>query len=578
MKKNYTDEGNALIIVALLKKHGIKQIIASPGTTNVAFVRSVQIDPFFKVYSSVDERSAAYMACGLASESGEAVVISCTGATASRNYLPGLTEAFYRKLPVLAITSTRDISKYGHHEDQVIDRSVIPKDVAKLSVHLPSVKDTNDMWECRIKSNNAILELYRNGGGPVHINLTTTYDRNFSEKELPDVGLINRITVNDNFPNIQKGKVAIFVGSHQLLSKEENRIIDKFCESTNSVVLCDHTSGYKGEYGVKYLLPLSQSEMSNANLMPDTLIHIGEISGFYSLFVGKPKEVWRVNKDGEIRDTFNKLRYVFEMSEFYFFENYINEEEKNISYYSAWQNVIENLDSKIPELPYSNLWIAKTLSSDMPENSNIHFGILNSLSSWNYFDVSSTINCNSNVGGFGIDGCMSSLLGASLFNKNKIYFGVIGDLAFFYDLNSIGNKHLSNNLRILVVNNGKGMEFKLKNNPAVQFGDETDDFIAAAGHFGNKSPTLIKDYSTSLGFKYISASNKEEFNEVYHEFISTEMYNQPILFEVFTSDEEEDLAQKQIMQIGKSFKGSTKKFVKNTLGDRYINKVKNLIN
>ena len=44
---NYSNELNTIIIVALLKKHNIKKIIVSPGTTNVAFVISVQNDPFF---------------------------------------------------------------------------------------------------------------------------------------------------------------------------------------------------------------------------------------------------------------------------------------------------------------------------------------------------------------------------------------------------------------------------------------------------------------------------------------------------------------------------------------------------
>ncbi len=77
-------------------------MIASPGTVNVPFVASIQQDDFFEVYSCVDERSAAYMACGLASESGEPVVITCTGATASRNYLPALTEAFYPQVCLLS--------------------------------------------------------------------------------------------------------------------------------------------------------------------------------------------------------------------------------------------------------------------------------------------------------------------------------------------------------------------------------------------------------------------------------------------------------------------------------------------
>ena len=115
---HYTNERNVQIVIALLKAHGIRRVIVSPGTTNMTFVVSIQNDPWFQLWSSVDERSAAYIACGMAAETKEPVVISCTGATASRNYMPGLTEAYYRKLPVLAITSTRGNHKVGHLVDQ----------------------------------------------------------------------------------------------------------------------------------------------------------------------------------------------------------------------------------------------------------------------------------------------------------------------------------------------------------------------------------------------------------------------------------------------------------------------------
>ena len=65
-KKYYTVERGQQILISLLKQHGIRKIIASPGNTNVTFVGSVQNDSFFEVYSSVDERSAAYMAVGMA--------------------------------------------------------------------------------------------------------------------------------------------------------------------------------------------------------------------------------------------------------------------------------------------------------------------------------------------------------------------------------------------------------------------------------------------------------------------------------------------------------------------------------
>ena len=130
-EKYYTNERSIQILISLLKQYKIKKCILSPGATNITFVASLQQDPWFECYSSVDERSAAYMACGLVAESGEPVVLSCTGATASRNYLPGLTEAYYRKLPIVAVTSTQNVCRIGHHIAQVIDRDEFLNEVVK---------------------------------------------------------------------------------------------------------------------------------------------------------------------------------------------------------------------------------------------------------------------------------------------------------------------------------------------------------------------------------------------------------------------------------------------------------------
>ena len=62
------------------------------------------------------------------------------------------------------------------------------------------------------------------------------------------------------------------------------------------------------------------------------------------------------------------------------------------------------------------------------------------------------------------------MLGASLAEPNKLFFGVVGDLAFFYDMNSIGNRHVSNNIRLIVVNNGRGTEFRNYGHQGAKFG------------------------------------------------------------------------------------------------------------
>lgn len=575
--KNYSDEQNVLIIVSLLKSYGIRKVIASPGTTNVALISSLQADSYFQIYSAVDERGAAYMACGLAAESNEPVVISCTGATASRNYLSGLTEAFYRKLPILAITSTQPIRNVGHHVAQVIDRSSIQKDVAKLSVNLPVVKDENDFWECEVKVNQALGELTRHGGGPAHINLPTTYSKNFAKKELPKVRMIKRITINDEFPDIGSGRIVVLIGSHPKWSEYQTNALDKFCDSNNAVVFCEHSSNYRGKYWIQTCILTGQNYEAFRTVIPDLIIDIGEING--ETYNGKivKNKVWRVSLDGEIRDRYKKLEYVFEMSEQSFFEHYSNKENKENKFFNEVKTLSENLFKQIPELPFSNIWLASQLAHKLPDQSVIHFGILNSLRSWNFFKIPKSVLSDSNSGGYGIDGCLSSLIGASLFNPKKIFYSIIGDLAFFYDLNSIGNRHVGNNLRILLVNNGKGTEFRQFMNMAYQHGDKTDEYIAAGGHFGNKSNKLVKNYAENLGFNYISATNKAEFEKVYEKFICKDLSDKSIIFEVFTNNIDENDALLKMVSINSDKLGSVKSAVKNVLGDKGISFLKNTI-
>lgn len=576
MSQLITKELNVQIVISLLKAHGIRKIVASPGATNVALIGSIQNDPFFTIYSSVDERSAAYMACGLAAESGEPVVISCTGATASRNYLPGLTEAYYRKLPVLAITSTQSISKVGHLVAQVIDRSSIQNDIVKLSVELPIVKDDDDRWECEVKVNQAILELTRHGGGPVHINLPTTYTLPFDRKPVPNYRVINRITYKDQMPTLS-GKVAVFIGSHKKWTNEQMVALDKFCSANNAVVFCDHTSGYHGKYRVLFSLVATQETFDLSKYKPDILIHIGEVSGDYPSLSIAGREVWRVSEDGEVRDTFRKLRYVFEMDEQSFFLNYATGEEKDDSYLTNCRRILARLSDKLPELPFSNIWVASQMAHKLPSQSVLHLGILNSLRSWNFFEIPDDVSSASNVGGFGIDGVLSTLFGASLNEPEKLYFCVLGDLAFFYDMNVLGNRHIYKNLRVLIINNGKGTEFRQYNHRAAYFGEDADKLIAASGHYGHKSPELIKNYSENLGFEYITASDKTSFNSVVGKFLDAEIKDCPIVFEVFTNSEEESLALKIVRNLTIDNSIKLKNKAKKIVGSKGVSVLKKII-
>lgn len=574
----YSKEKNTEILIALLKAHNIHNVIASPGTTNISFVASLQQDAFFKLYSAVDERSAAYMACGLAAETGEPVVLSCTGATASRNYVPGLTEAFYRKLPILAVTSCQHLGRVGQMIPQVIDRSIQMNDLVKLSVQINTVHDKDDEWACNVALNKALLELRHRGCGPVHINLVTTYSRDFSVKTLPSVRVIQRLQLGDNFPPLLPKRVAIFVGSHSPWSPVLTQLVDEFCEKYDAVVLCDQTSNYRGPFRIMPHVLCGQTNYPTQVNHFETMIHLGQISGSYlSVF---PKNVWRVSPDGEVSDAFGKLQYVFEMKEDEFFKAYLaraTDSKPRRAFLQEWKQEIECISSNLPEFPFSNIWIAQNTISKLPKDSSLHLGILNSLRSWNFFESPSSIQCFSNTGGFGIDGGLSSLVGSSLANPNKLYFGVVGDLAFFYDINVLGNRHIGSNIRIMLINNGKGTEFRNYNHKAAMFGEAADEYIAAAGHFGQKSCSLVKHFAEDLGFHYLTASNKKDFIKNVEFFLSTTKSEKPIIFEVFTDSKDESKALEMMNTLRSSATGTVKQAAKKILGPNNVYTLKRIL-
>lgn len=581
MEFKYTDEKNVLMLIALLKANNIKRVIVSPGTTNFTFVGSLQNDDFFHLYSCVDERGAAYMACGMAAETGEPIVITCTGATASRNYLPGLTEAYYRKLPILAVCGHRGVSAIGHLHDQQIDRRNEPIDVANEQVWLPFVKDKEDERLCYNEITKAIFSLSSHGGGPVIINLCTHYSRNLTIQDLPSLSKVDYYTLSKKLPELPSGRIAIAIGSHRNFTKDETEVIDKFCAQYDSVVFCDHTSGYYGKYAMHAAL-ISAQEKTNDIMSADLCLSVGEISGDIGVCSMWAPITWRISEDGVFRNRTYNVTKVFEMSLVDFCKQYINEIvlDKD-EYFKSCQETYGKIYSHIPSLPFSNIWIAQQLSHRIPSNSNVYLGILGSLRSWNFFNLPKDVIGYSNVGGYGIDGTISSAIGQAISNPQKLVFCVLGDLAFFYDMNALGNRHIGKNLRVLLINNGLGDEFRVYDNPTGFLGEMVRPYISAEGHYGNKSRELVKSYANSLGYKYLCADDKTSFENIISQFVDPEI-SQSMILEVMIKPEDDTDALDIVKHIVKkdnnvSIKKKIKEAVKNSIGEEKIAAIRTLL-
>jgi 2-succinyl-5-enolpyruvyl-6-hydroxy-3-cyclohexene-1-carboxylate synthase len=197
----------------------------------------------------------------------------------------------------------------------------------------------------------------------------------------------------------------------------------------------------------------------------------------------------------------------------------------------------------------------------------------------NLFDLDDSIDSSCNVGGFGIDGTVSTLVGQSVADKNRLYFGLIGDLAFFYDMNGLGIRHISRNLRLLVVNNHRGVEFRL--NPGIEhyFEGDLDLLTAAGGHFGS-----AKGWVESMGFHYMTASTKNEFLSAIEDFCNPDInrFDCPVFFEVFTEveDEQEGLrifTDANLVGVGSKVLNSAKNVARKILPHKTFEQLKKLL-
>ena len=542
-KLMYTDDKNAQVVLALLKQYNVKKIVVSPGTTNVPIARAVQTDPFFEGYSAVDERGAAYLAGGLAFASGEPVAISCTGATASRDYIPGLTEAYYRNLPVIAITSQHHSPQYSDLMPQMTDRTVSQNDVKRFSAILPLIKDDEDYRACVQLVNEALYTATRRDAGPVHINLPVGNLYSFNTPKLPDVQKIDVYDAED-FPadtlisSLRKKRIALFIGAHKPFDAETKAAIETFVKNCGAAVFCDHTANYTGAHRI---LSAVAGDLAELKELPDLVIDMGSVSGDYSatrLFKGR--RVWRISEDRKFhnRHGAETVEKLFFCSERFFFRA-LEAARTDTDYSGDIRRLIP--ETQTPAMPLSNLYAASKLSRLIPKNSFLHLGILNSLRSMNFFPLDPSITVSCNVGGFGIDGAVSTALGQALCDPKRLSFALIGDLAFFYDMNALGNRHVGNNVRILLINNARGVEFRLNASLERLWGSDTDDLIAAHGHFGS-----AKAWAESMGFAYMTAAAKDAFDEQIGRFCDPEAFLKPVVFEVFTDAEDEKTALKNM--------------------------------
>lgn len=541
----FSEKRNVLQLISLLKAHNISKFVVSPGSRHIPIVISMECDPFFKLYSVVDERSASFFAIGLMQRFSEPVGIICTSGTASANYCSAINECLYQELPLLVITADREEALRDQHEDQMIRQSNMYANIAKFVANLPLVNSENEAWFNNRLINEALLELNHHGNGPVQINIPVPEHLDaFSTEELPQERKISRFDLNSiNWPNIsrrlEKKKIIVVCGEGFVPTKNQLNDLELFSKKYDAIILSDKMSNCHMSNSIENAFAVLQalSGKDLTEIAPDIIISIRanfsfnpELKGLVRNLRSKGFKIenWFVHPSGRVVDPYRGLLTdVFEMDEFTFFKNLAlqeSTEKEEHDYSESWKVISESIDE--PNLEFGHLESVGEFLKKIPRNSVLHIANSNSVRMAQLYHIDSSIEIHCNRGTDGIDGCMSSAVGFAS-DDERLNYLMIGDLTFFYDMNALWNPQLGKNIRILLDNNGGGAIMHMPRRPQFAL-DLLPNYISAC------HDTKAEAWAKDRGFKYYSARNSEELKKGV-EALTDVNAEGPILLEVFSN-------------------------------------------
>ena len=205
------------------------------------------------------------------------------------------------------------------------------------------------------------------------------------------------------------------------------------------------------------------------------------------------------------------------------------EEHSNAFIHSGTTSTQEKHFHKINEIPYSDLKVFNTLFDFIPDQSVIHLGNSSVVRYAQLFDPIRGMVYQGNRGTSGIDGSTSTAVGAAYANKEQCHVLITGDLSFFYDSNALWNKHLTENLRIILINNSGGDIFKIIDGPSQT--ECVDQYFHATHEYSAEH--LCK----AFGIHYKKANDIDSIESQMIDFYEIKDDKKPVLLEIFTPTE-----------------------------------------
>ena len=522
-----------LDLVAICAAQGIRHVLLSPGSRCAPLTLAFARHPEMEVRTISDERSAAFIALGMAQQLKQPVVLVCTSGSAVLNYFPAIAEAFFQQIPLLVLTADRPPEWVDQWDGQTIFQEEVYGKHVKKSYRFPDTFTHPDQVRHAHRiSNEAILLSQQFPAGPVHLNIPLRepfypeegetfnfpmhpplFTRESSEIRLSEASLEKLKVELAHFRRI------LIVPGQQEQNLDLLGLIERLALNQQAVVVADSLSNLQGKGTITLHDQWLGREELHPELAPDLVISFGKsiISKSLKLFLRKLDiQHWHIQPDGQAKDTYARLTRIVASDPLAFLTWLASQLPSGESGYAqGWQALEEQVARILPqalqEVEFGEYPAVKQVLDALPAKSQLQVANSMAIRYVNFLGRrSQEIFCNR--GTSGIDGSSSTAVGASLVSSNLITL-LTGDMAFFYDRNAFWHKYPLPNLRIVLLNNHAGGIFRLIDGPAKQ--PELEEF------FETQQALSASHLAAEYGFKHYLVKNSFELDQALATFFES---------------------------------------------------------
>ena len=275
-------------LLEIFSLKNINQVVISPGSRNAPLVQTFKGRGDFQLHSVPDERTAGFIALGMAMKIRRPVILCCTSGSALLHYGPAVVEAFYQNIPLIVLSADRPGYLIDQGHGQSIRQENVFKNFTKASLDIDE-SSVSEAWFFDSKINEVLASTHGEDEGPVHINLHLEEPLyNFVKSRPTSVRTINypvfeKTLVPETLTRLEKiwdncDRVMILVGQHPP-RHQLNSWLNQMATRKNTVVLTEHTSNVSGDFFKvehidRCIFPLDDVEWESYK--PDLLITFGK--------------------------------------------------------------------------------------------------------------------------------------------------------------------------------------------------------------------------------------------------------------------------------------------------------------